>query len=61
MKELFSLEIYPFTVITSPLRGEATEKGRVASSKKEITIQTDQYLVISSSKTYVFEDKMTKY
>ena len=28
---------------------------------KEITSQTDQYLVILSSKTYVFEDKMTKY
>ena len=28
---------------------------------KEITSQTYWYLVILSSKTYVFEDKMTKY
>ena len=28
---------------------------------KEITNQTDQYLVNLSSKTYVFEDKMNKY
>ena len=28
---------------------------------KEITSQTDKYLVSLSSKTYVFEDKMTKY
>ena len=29
-------------------------------AQKEITSQTDWYLVILSSKTYVFEDKMTK-
>ena len=28
---------------------------------KEITSRTDKYLVSLSSKTYVFEDKMTKY
>ena len=28
---------------------------------KETTSQTDEYLVILSSKTHVFEDKMTKY
>ena len=28
---------------------------------KEITSQSDSYLVILSSKTYVFEDKLTKY
>ena len=28
---------------------------------KGIISQTDKYLVNSSSKTYVFEDKMTKY
>ena len=28
---------------------------------KEIISQTDQYLVILSSKTIVFEDKLTKY
>ena len=30
-------------------------------TQKEITSQTDLYLVSLSSKTYVFEDKMTKY
>ena len=30
-------------------------------TQKEITSQTDEYLVILSSKAYVFEDKMTKY
>ena len=30
-------------------------------SHKEITNQTDQYLVILSSKTNGFEDKLTKY
>ena len=29
-------------------------------SQKEITSQTDEYLVILSSKTYVFEAKLTK-
>ena len=30
-------------------------------TQKEITSQTDKYLVILSSKTYVFEDKLTEY
>ena len=30
-------------------------------AQKEITSQTDQYLVILSSKSYVFEDRMTQY
>ena len=30
-------------------------------AQKEITSQTDLYLVNLSSKTYVFEDKLTKY
>ena len=30
-------------------------------TQKEVTSQTDLYLVSLSSKTYVFEDKMTKY
>ena len=30
-------------------------------TQKEITSQTDLYLVILSSRTYVFEDKMTKF
>ena len=30
-------------------------------TQKEITSQTDYYLAILSSKTYVFEDKMTQY
>ena len=30
-------------------------------TQKESTSQTDQYLVSLSSKTYVFEDKLTKY
>ena len=34
--------------------------GRVYALK-EIINQTDKYLVNLSSKTYVFEDKMTKY
>ena len=29
-------------------------------AQKEITCQTDQYLVILFSKTYVFEDNLTK-
>ena len=29
--------------------------------QKEISSQTDKYLVILSSKPYVFEDKLTKY
>ena len=33
----------------------------VKPTLKEITSQTDQYLVILSSKTYVFEDKMTTF
>ena len=32
-----------------------------SKSCTEITSQIDKYLVILSSKTYVFEDKMTKY
>ena len=31
------------------------------STPNEITSQTDLYLVILSSKTYVFEDKLIKY
>ena len=31
------------------------------TSQKETTSRTDSYLVILSSKTYVFEDKLTKY
>ena len=31
------------------------------TAQKEITSQTDEYFVISSSKTYVFEDNLTKY
>ena len=30
-------------------------------TQKEITSQTDSYLVILSSKTYIFEDRLTKY
>ena len=30
-------------------------------TQKEITSQTDKYLVILSSKTYVFESNLTKY
>ena len=33
----------------------------VSGTLKEIISQTAQYLVILSSKTHVFEDKMTKY
>ena len=33
----------------------------VAGTQKEITNQSDLYLVILSSKTYVFEYKLTKY
>ena len=32
----------------------------VDTTQKEITSQTDEYIVILSSKTYVFEDKSTK-
>ena len=32
-----------------------------SATLKEITSQTDFYLVSLSSKTYDFEDKMTKY
>ena len=31
------------------------------NTQKEITSQIDQYLVILSSKTYVFEDNLTKF
>ena len=31
------------------------------AAQKEITSQTDEYLVIMSSKTYVFEDNLTEY
>ena len=34
---------------------------QVCTTQKEIVSQTDQYLVILSSKIYVFEDKLTKY
>ena len=33
----------------------------MTSSQKEITSQADYYLVILSSKTYVFEDKLSKH
>ena len=33
---------------------------RKKSTQKEISGQTDWYLVILSAKTYVFEDKLTK-
>ena len=36
-----------------------TEK--IASTQKKLISQTDKDLVILSSKTYVFEDKLTKY
>ena len=36
-------------------------KSRLKYTQKEITSQIDYYLVILSSKTHVFEDKMTKY
>ena len=32
----------------------------LSSTQKEIIGQTDLYLVVLSSKTYVFEDKLTK-
>ena len=39
----------------------AVPKMQWASTKEEITSQTDLYVVILSSKTYVFEDNLTKY
>ena len=45
-------------------RGGERESGNYVlheGSQKEITSQTDLYIVILSSKRYVFEDKMTKY
>ena len=44
METLFKLSVFEMTGFT----------------QKEITSQTDYYLVILSSKTYVFEDSMTK-
>ena len=38
-----------------------TSLGKWEHNKNEIVSQTDKYLVKLSSKTYVFEDKMTKY
>ena len=38
-----------------------TQPCKVVSALKEIFSQADEYLVSLSSKTYVFEDKMTKY
>ena len=47
------------------MRSSHDPKDRVsneaAHTLKEIISQTDLYLVILSSKTYVFEDKTTKY
>ena len=37
------------------------QKLRSFTTQKEITSQTDQWIVILSSKTYGFEDKLTKY
>ena len=34
---------------------------KVYIAQKEIISLTDEYLVILSSKTFVFEDKLTKY
>ena len=36
-------------------------RGGITTTLREIISQTDSYLVSLSSKTYVFEDKMTKY
>ena len=33
----------------------------ITVAQKEITSQIDEYLVVLSSKTFAFEDKMTKY
>ena len=44
-----------------PYKSLALLKYEAKTTLKEITSQTDQYLVILSSKTNVVEDKMTKY
>ena len=41
--------------------GPAFQVSFVVPTQKEKISQTDLYLVILSSKTYVFEDEMTKY
>ena len=43
-----------------PFAGEGTKED-LAPSQKEITSQTNSYLDTLSSKTYDFEDKLTKY
>ena len=60
MAELLPLNVYPFTLIFE--KSCYLIKVPVClPSQKEITSQTDYYLVIMSSKTFVFEDKLTKY
>ena len=50
---LFWMSLFIVWIKTMPLQRK---------TQKEITSQTDdKYLVILSSKTYVFEDKITKY
>ena len=40
--------------------GGAREEAIIVTTQKEITSQTDLYLVILSSEPYVFEDKFLK-
>ena len=54
---LFALKLF----ITSILAVADLLPYRVLITQKEITSQTDKHLVILSSKTYGFEDKLTKY
>ena len=54
---LFALKLF----ITSNLAVADLLPYRVLITQKEITSQTDKHLVNLSSKTYVFEDKLTKY
>ena len=67
------LKLLASLVNTAPPQPGVLFKGRVSSygrrefpvrvtyTLKETTSQTDYYLVNSSSKTHVFEDKMTEY
>ena len=55
---LFPRTQYSIQIIMSPFRLVFI---KYCTTQKEITRQTDLYLVILSSKTYVFEDNLTKY
>ena len=55
------LKLKNFAKMDANINADAGCSAIVFSASKEITSQTDKNLIILSSKTYVSEDKMTKY